>query len=200
MRRLLLILGLPFVLISCGKSDGEEMLYKYQEDNVKSGLNMELSDLDFKIIKVKEVGNITAHDSAVIYRKKLVKLWFGEDATKQESDTLTYDFVIRRLDSMRSQAQSIILSNIALDKEYENYEWKETRDNATSAYLDASSWKIMDDSYRKKPDSILSVKYEANYSMNNPMLNNNKQTFDKYYYSNTEKTMFIKEEDHSSSK
>jgi len=194
MKNKLLAVGFTIVLASCGKSKEEQLLYDYQSDNVKSGLNMNVEDLNFEIHEIKEVGKITALDSANMYKEKLAKLWFGEDASKEQLDTISYDYVITRLDTMRSQAQSIILSNIRLGQDWENYEWKKKRDDATDAYVEAKFYKTRDSSFRVKPDSILSIKYQANYSINNPMLNNSKQTFDKYFYSNPEKTKFIREE------
>lgn len=44
------------------------------------------------------------------------------------------------------------------------------------------------------PDLVLSVKYRATYSLNNPRLDNKNQTYDKVFYTNKDQTKFIKEE------
>jgi hypothetical protein len=194
MNKFLLIVGVAILAVSCGKSNGEQMLYNYQQDNVKNGLNMELEDLEFEIKEVKEVGKITAADSARIYEEKLPLMWFGDDVTKEESDTLSFDYVLTKLDAMKKSYQEIIIANIKLGEEYKNYEWTKKRDNATDAYFEVLEWELAKNSFQKKPDSILSIKYQATYSINNPMLNNSRQTFDKYYYSDPENSNFIKEE------
>lgn len=182
------------ILVSCGKSKGEQMLYDYQQESVKSGLNMNVEDLELEIKEVKEVEQITAADSAKVYKEKLVHLWLGEDANREEADTLTYEYVITELDTLKNRYQEIILANIRADRSYANYEWKEKRDNMIDAYSDAVFWKMVNDAYLKKPDSVLSVKYQGTYSIKNPLLNNNKQTFDKYFYSDPKNEKFIKEE------
>ncbi|WP_373521067.1 hypothetical protein, partial [Aquiflexum sp.] len=48
--------------------------------------------------------------------------------------------------------------------------------------------------FSKNPDTILSTKYKASYSIKNPLLSNAKQTFNKVFYTNIDQTEFIKEE------
>jgi len=193
MKRLLLTIAITALLASCGKSEGEQMLYDYQKDNVKSGLNMDLEDLAFEIKEVKEVDKITAADSVNFYRNKLAELWLGEGYDTKEADTLTYEYVITELDSLEKGYQKLILLNIELGQEYKNYALKDKRDQASDWHLNALTWKMYNDTYQKRPDSILSTKYQAQYSINNPMLNNNKQTFDKYFYTNSENSKIIEE-------
>lgn len=194
MKKTLLIVGMAIAAASCGKSKGEQLLYDYQKASVKSNLNMDLEDLAFEIKEVKEVEQITAADSAAFYKKKLGVLWIGEDAPTEEVDTLSYGYVIRELDTLVNRYQQLILLNIQLDQEYKNYELKRERDQMIEARADAMVWQMFNDSYQKKPDSILSFKYQGTYSMNNPLLNNNKQTFDKYFFSDPENEKFIAEE------
>lgn len=194
MKKVLLVVGLAAVVVSCTKAKGEELLYNYQKESVKAGLNMDLEDLEFEIIEVKEAGTVTARDSAQMYKEKLIKFWFGEDIVKEEADTLSYTFVVSQMDTMQKNIQRIIELNIEMDQSYENYEYKRKAEEAKENQLEVLSWMEHDQKYSKNLDSVLSYKYLATYSINNPMLNNNKQTFDKYFYSNPEQTKFIKEE------
>lgn len=194
MKKLLLISITTLLLTSCGKSKEEQMLYDYQANNAKEGLNMNVEDLNLEIEEVKKVKEIKASDSIKFYKDKLSVLWNGDDASEKERDTLSYDFVITQLDTLKSRYQQMIILNIKADKAYENYEWESKRDNAIDAYVDAASWKSVNDAYLKDPDSILSIKYKASYSINNPMLNNAKQSFSKFYYTDASNEEFIKEE------
>ncbi|MBW2961309.1 hypothetical protein [Mesonia aestuariivivens] len=194
MKKLLLIATISTLLISCGRSHEEELLYNYQKDKIKENINMNIDDLNFEISEINKVEEITAKDSLKFYRDKLVNLWLGEDAEKNKKDTLTYDYVLGQLDTLRSRYQGIVLANIKADRAYENYEWEKKRDQMIDAIYDVKIWKNKSDSYQKSPEKVVSTKYKASYSINNPMLNDSKQTFDKFYYTNTEDNKFIKEE------
>ena len=192
MKKLSLLLTVIF-MASCGRSHEEQLLYEYQQDNFKSSINVDVEDLNLQIHSIEKVEEIRASDSMEIYRDKLANLW-SPDLLPEEKDTLTYRFVIRELDTLQKQYQELILGNIRLNREHRNYELKRTRDQVAEAHTDAIFWNMVDGIYSKNPDSILSIKYKASYSVNNPMLNNTKQTFDKYFYSNSENSKLIKEE------
>jgi len=184
---------LTILTISCGNNKEEQMLYDFQSNNIKEILNTDLKELDFKINSIEKIGEIKSSDSLLFLKNKLALLWFGDDATEKEKDTLSYDFVIKELDSSINYYNSIILSGIKVGNEFMNYdEYKDKRDNATDAKYKTMMWKYKAIFYSEKPDSILSVKYKANYSIMNPMLNV-KQTFDKIYYTDASRMKFIKE-------
>jgi len=191
MKKLLLLTAISFLLFSCGKSHEEEMLYNYQKDKMKKNINMDIDDLDFEISEIKKIEEIKASDSAKIYKEKLMTLWYSDNV---RNDTLSYDFVLTELDTLKNRYQQIILANIKSDRAYENYDWKDKRDQMIDAIYDVKDWKESNDKYVENPDMVLSTKYEASYSINNPMLNNSKQSFSKLYYSDSNNKKFIKEE------
>jgi hypothetical protein len=183
----LLLIALTF---SCGKDKGSQMLYDYNSDIIKEMFSTNLEELDFKVNSIEKIGEIKSSDSIKILKEKLVLTWFGEDATQKEKDTLSFEFVTNKLESLTDKYQEIILSNISLDEDYKNYEYTEKRDKNILLTVNIRSWKNKFDSYSKKPDSILSVKYNATYSLTNPLLKI-KQTHNNIYYTNAEQTKFI---------
>lgn len=189
----ILFLLLIVLTVSCGKSKQEQMLYDYQSKGVKDLFNTNLEELDFKINSVEKIGEIKASDSIKIYKDKLVTLWFGRASVQNEKDTLKYEYVITELDTLINAYQGLILSHIKSNQAYLNYDLKEKRNNSIKEKVYVESWKSQSDFYNKKPDSILSTKYKANYSITNPVLKL-KQSFDKIYYTDAGQTKFIHEE------
>lgn len=194
MKKTILIL-LTFSLIACGKSKEEQMLYDFKAKSIKELFNSTPKDLNFKINSIKFDRNVIAKDSAKHYKDKLSIAWFGKNPNKEQSDTLTFKFVIQELESMINIYQEMIISNIKLDRDYKNYEYKKNRDETIESKAEIMIMKMYYDDYIKTPDSILCKKYLSNYSLNNPSLNNVKQTFDRYLYSNKDDSKIIAEED-----
>lgn len=180
--------------LSCGKSNEEQMLYDYNSKNVKEMFKTNLEELKFKINSIEKIGEVKASDSINIFKNELAKCWFGEKYIQKERDTLSYDYVIKEIKKLNDTYQEIILNNIKLDEEYSNYEYTEKRNKGIEALVNVESWKNEANSYSKKPNEVLSVKYKASYSLINPVLKI-KQDFDKIYYTNSKKTKFIKEEE-----
>ncbi|MGM0934030.1 MAG: hypothetical protein ACQEWD_11355 [Bacteroidota bacterium] len=182
------------LLISCGRSSEEQMLYDYQKENVKSGLNMDIEDLDFEIHSIEKDEEIKALDSLTYHKNELAVLWLGDDPDPVEKDTLTYKYVINSIENVREDYHEIMLLNIRAGKEYRNYEYEGKRERMGEALLKAQISQMMYNSYSRNPDSLLSVKYKTSYSINNPMMNNARQTFDKYFYTNSNQSKFIAED------
>ncbi|WP_145993543.1 hypothetical protein [Tenacibaculum dicentrarchi] len=192
MKKITLLL-LTIMTISCGNNKEEQMLYDYQSKGIKKMFNTNLKELDFKINSVEKVLDIKSSDSLIFFKNKLSILWLGKNADQKKKDTLTFEYVIKELDTLVNTYQSIIISNIRLGNKYKNYEYKEKRNKYIDSKVNAESWKRKSELYSKNPDSILSNKYKANYSITNPILKV-KQTFDKFYYTNATQTKFIFEE------
>lgn len=163
MKKYLLILG-TMILISCGKNKGEQMLYKYQQENFKS-LNIDLKDLDFKIKKVERVGDITASDSLRIIEENFLPAKFWENVTDSTDEAkLT---TIRYIGIGKGMSESTIENLLKIGKQYIRLS--------------------------KSPDAILSSKYRATYTLKNPILNIT-QTFDDIFYTNIDQTEFVRKE------
>jgi hypothetical protein len=206
MKKVTLILLTAILIASCGKNKGEQMLYDYQQNNVKA-LNFDLADLDFEIKKVEKINDITASDSLKLLKKEFANYW-KIDAEQSLVDTLSFKYVKRVLnetitqqDTLYKLYQKSVLTAIRIDDYSYELESKRKRDKAMDEMFSyqktLAAVETLEKYYNKlaeKPDSILSSKYKANYSLKNPMLGNTKQTFEKEYYTNSSQTEFVKEE------
>jgi hypothetical protein len=206
MKKYILLLLVATLIVSCGKNKREQMLYDYQQQNVKS-LNFDLADLDFKIQKIEKVSDIKVADSLKHLKKEFSEYW-EKDAEQSLVDTLSFTYVksvlneaIAHQDTLYKLYQESVLTAIRLDDYSYRLESKRKRDKAidemTSYRKTLGKVESIEKYYNKlseKPDSILSSKYKAKYSLNNPIMGNAKQTFDKIFYTNASQTEFIKEE------
>ena len=207
MKKITLLLLTATLIVSCGKNKGEQMLYDYQQNNVKA-LNFDLADLDFEIKKVEKINDITASDSLKLLKKEFAEYW-KKDAEQSLVDTLSFKYVksvlnetITRKDTLYKLYQEAVLTAIQIDNYSYELESKRKRDKAMDemfsykkTLLEVETLEKYYNKLSEKPDSILSSKYKANYSLKNPMLGNTKQTFEKIFYTNASQTEFIKEED-----
>ena len=207
MKKITLLLIGSLFLVSCGKNQGEQMLHDYQQKNARA-LNFDIKDLDFKVLEIEKIGDITSVDSMKIIKREFAEYW-TKSPEQSLVDTLSFDYVkgvlnqsISHQDTLSKLYQKSVLTAIEIrDYSYE-LDSKRKRDKALDekfSFKETLS-KIEDlelyhNALSVKPDSVLSTKYAATYSMNNPMLGNAKQTFDKVYYTNGEQSKFIKEEE-----
>jgi len=206
MKKITLLLIGAILFISCGNSKEEQMLYDYQQRNVKS-MNFDLKDLDYKVQEIKKVSDITAADS-IKHLKHDLALYWTKNPDQALVDTLTFGYIknvleqgMAQQDTLRKLYQQAVLTAIRIgDYSYE-LESKRKRDKAIDDLHDykeaLSSIEELEGRYNelsKQPDAILSTKYRAIYSLNNPLLGNTKQTFDKFFYTNKEQTEFVDEE------
>lgn len=201
-KQLLIILSASF-LISCNNKE-KNMLKEYQQENA-SALNINIDDLDFKVESIKKIKDITSSDSSKIVKQELVKLW-GSEFIDKTKDSITFEYVIKELEKSVDKSQKLydtshelVLSSISEGDYIGEYNSKDTRDKASDVLLEfrvllgqANELNKIYTEYKNDKDKVLSVKYEATYSMKNPMLGNVKQTFHKYFYSdrNNEKFLF----------
>lgn len=206
MKKITLVLLGVTLLASCGKNKEEQMLYDYQQKNVKA-LNFDLKDLDFKIGKIDKIADITAKDSLRFLKKELSEFW-KKDAEQSLIDTLSFKYIksiltenIAQQDTLQKLYQKSVLTAIRIDDYSYQLESKEKRDKAIDEMYSnkeiLAKVEKLEKHYNelsKNPSSILTTKYKANYSLKNPLLGSTNQTFDKLFYTNTAQTEFIKEE------
>lgn len=200
-----LLLGAAF-LVSCGRNKEEQMLYDYQQENVKA-MNFNLDDLEFDIENIEKVADITAADSAKEVKHEFAVYWKNNPDPKLV-DTLRFEYVkqvlneaMKQQDTLQKLYQEAVLTAIRIDDYSYELESKQKRDKAMDEYYSYKKTLITIEGLEKrytaltkKPDSVLSVKYAATYSLKNPMLGNTKQTFNKVFYTNAAQTKFVKEE------
>lgn len=201
----LLLIGVTF-MVSCGNNKEEQMLYDYQQKNVKA-LNFDLKDLEYNVQEIEKVTDITAADSIKHLKQELSEFW-TKNPEQSLVDTLSFQYVkkvlnesITQQDTLYKLYQESVLTAIRIDDYSYELESKRKRDDAMDEMFSykktLSEVESLEKYYNKlseKPDSILSSKYKAIYSLKNPMLGNTKQTFDKIFYTNSEQTVFVKEE------
>lgn len=206
MKKIILLLIGTFLMVSCGKNKEEQMLYDYQQKNAKS-LNFDLDDLDFKIDKVEKVADITASDSLKILKEELAGI-LVENPKQSLIDTLSFKYVkdatneaIADYESIIKNYQEAVISASTRGDLLSKYKYEDERNKAIRDKVDVLSklfrveW--LENYYNLlavNPDSILTSKFTAKYSQNNPLLGNTKQTFEKTFYTNSEQTEFVKSE------
>ncbi|WP_373496782.1 hypothetical protein [Aquiflexum sp.] len=205
MKKITLLL-MTVLIYSCGNNKEEQMLYDYQQKNVKS-MNFDLKDLDYKVQEIEKVTDITAADSLKHLKYELAEFW-KKNPEQSLVDTLSFQYVknvlnesITQQDTLYKLYQESVLTAIRIDDYSYELESKRKRDDAMDEMFsykktlsDVESLEKYFNKLSEKPDSILSSKYKAIYSLKNPMLGNTKQTFDKIFYTNSEQTAFVKEE------
>ena len=106
MRKSIPFLLLSLLFISCGRySPEEQMLYDYENKGAQESLAVELSELDFQILKVEIVDSVIAMDS-LTYFFDVFKSEF-EDALP-EIDENSYDKLIETYDSSYKGYDSLV--------------------------------------------------------------------------------------------
>ena len=206
MKKIILHVLTALLIVSCGYNKSEQMLYNYHQKDA-AALNFDLADLDFKIEKIEKISDITAADSIKHVKKEFAGFWL-DNPSQTLIDTLSFPFVksvineiIAQDEALYNQYQQAIatatqMSNYTAQLEYELK--RDELENKIGSYKQSlSEIEILEkkfNQYSEKPDAILSAKYEAKYSSNNPMLSNTKQSFNKVYYTNVSQTEFIKAE------
>ena len=195
MKKLLLLLCV-FVL-SCSENKGEQMLTEYVSKGIKH-INLNINDTDFKIISVVKIADIRSSDSLSFVteyfeKKKLKKINYFKHRIKEDQKSLieyqqkleneTFkslkEFYINQIEG----AKSDITRNNELIELYNG--------DCKGTFLESALVKI--NAFTKKPDSILSTKYIAKYTMTNPLLQI-KQSFNKVLYTDANQSSFISEE------
>jgi len=182
------------------------MLYDYHQKDA-SIMNFDLEDLDFKIQKIDKIEEVAAADSLKLLKHKFASIW-KKNPEQSLTDTISFKYVKGLLnesivyqDTLTALYQKSVITAIKVNNYSYELDSKRKRDKAIDEKFDYKETleeiEKIEQYYNelsKKPDSVLSVKYKATYSLNNPMLNNVKQTFNRVYYTNANQTEFVIEE------
>src|SRR5690554_7279391 len=91
MKKITLLLIGAILFISCENNKEEQMLYDYQQKNVKS-MNFDLKDLDYKVQEIEKVADITAADSIKYLKQELAEYW-TKNPEQSLVDTLSFQYV-----------------------------------------------------------------------------------------------------------
>lgn len=193
MKKILIILT-SLTLASCGQSKEEKLISDYVQTFGDSKI-----DANFKMKNLEKQNDITAKDSLVI-----LKSYFEEkknDKISQFQETIDYNK--ERLEEKTKDLAESNPSFTSINELYQEYiddaisEIKRNEKNielyqgdCKGTFLEPILIKISD--YEKKGDKVLYTKYKASYSINNPMLNNTKQEFEREFYINSDKTEVIR--------
>lgn len=203
--KIIILIFFTILFISCGNNKEEQMLYDYQQKIVRAG-NFDLKDLDFKIQKIEKIANIKASDSLKSLKFQLADSW-RENPEQSFVDTLSFGYVKNALqDAIHDSFESIstLQKKTLTAIKLKDYSYQEHSGVMRLKALDDIKFytenldkvRVLEEYYKglaKNPDSVLSTKYNAIYSMHSPMLNV-RQTFDRVYYTNAAQTKFVKEE------
>jgi hypothetical protein len=189
MKKITLLLIATTLILSCTKNKEEQILYEYQKQKL-ANINFNINDLDFNIESLTKINEIKSKDSMAFFKNKLITYYKTSD---KEKETITFDYVIKQLDTLINSYQELILLRAKAGNSYLNYEDKESRNKFIEEKVHVESWKAQYNEYNKNPELILSTKYQAKYTILNPLMGNAKQTFEKYFYTNANQTKFIKE-------
>lgn len=202
MKKILLLALFINLLASCG-DNVDDMLYEYQKKSTMN-LNLDPNDLDFEVKNVKKIKEIKSKDSIDLIKIELAKYW-KPNPSKELIDTLTINHVRNELIKAKNNLNKISETHKKIIKksieggfpEYEK-EHREKLAKTKSDFLELKTYlKKIDEiekrqnRYIKNPEDLISVKYKIKYTMRNPLMNNNKQTFEKYFYTNKEQTKII---------
>ncbi len=198
-----LILG-TLLIVSCGKSKETKMLYEYQQ--AYFGV-LNADDLDLKVQSMEKIGDIKASDSMKVLKRELGEYW-AKDTDQSITDTLSFKYVKDLLnetivdkDTMSRLYQKAMISGMEIKNPAYEREAERKRDEAIDekvfyqeTLLNVESLESKFNSLAKNPNSILSSKYRATYTLNNPRLENKIQTYNKVFYTDGFHTKFVKEE------
>ena len=196
MKKLIPFLLLSLLFVSCGGySLEEQMLYDYENKGAQESLAVELSELDFQILKVEIIDSVIAMDS-LTYFFDVFKLEF-EDALP-EIDENSYDKLIETYDSNYKGYDSLVgvyeKNNDPFGKS-KVLEFSKQRDTH-KAYRDkVVELKNRFDYFMDMGSNTLAYKFKGTYSLKNPLLNNLVQTHEKLYFTNSDGTKFVKTEE-----
>jgi len=184
-------------MISCGKSKEEQLISDYAQT-----LGDAKMDLNFKMISLEKIKDITAKDSLSIFTeyfnvKKAEKIESLTETLESEKEQLEYHY--KNLEDKKKNLASTKKSSDYysiyvgwVEDEEKSIEdskksikmWEDAITNyngdCKGTFLEPVLISIKD--YEKKGDEILVSKFRANYSMNNPLLNNTKQEITRIYY------------------
>ncbi|HEX9827399.1 MAG TPA: hypothetical protein VGA80_12450 [Flavobacteriaceae bacterium] len=190
----ILIIVTALTLASCGQSKEEKLISDYVQTFGDSKI-----DANFKMKNLEKLNDITAKDSLEILKSyfeekknnKISQFQESIDSNKERLDKYTKDLaetnpnntsIVELYQKYIDEAKSEIERN---EKNIELYQT-----DCKGTFLEPVLIAITD--YEKQGDKVLYTKYKASYSVNNPMLNNTKQEFEREFYINADKTNVVK--------
>lgn len=203
-KKVIAIITISLLIISCGKSKEEQMMYDYNKSSYLKNLNTNIDNRDFKIVSIDKIKDITANDSMRYYKKKFTEYWIS-NPSKELIDTLSFAYVkdvlkksIKQKDTLMKLYQEAVLTAIKFSNVSYEYESKRKRDKATDDLFDykkrLAEIEAIEKRYNnlsKSPNDVLSVKYKGTYDIKAAA---GLMTYTKYYYTNKQGTEFIESE------
>ncbi len=198
LRKITLITIVFNLLFSCSRYSKEQMLYDYVKKTSFEKLNVNIDHLDFNILLLMKISNITAKDSLILMQKyfdikKKEKIdYFTQQLELYKNLNMGYAYTIKNtknqsINDMHQDFTDNIEENIKRIQNCINL----YNGDCKGTFLEPVLSKIK--RYKMNPDKVLSSKYEANYTLTDPTLNAT-ETFNYYYYTNLHNTSFIKDE------
>ena len=172
-------LFVSLVFFSCSMSKEELLISEYEQtlENTKTDLNLKFKKLEF-------VKNITWKDSLSLLKKYFDKSR-KERIKYEENEIIELNKKIKnriKYGSSYSIYEEIIKVK---QKHIESF-----KGDCKGTYLEKTYLKIHNSNLNS--DSILSKEYDVIYTIQNPLLNNVKQTIFKKYYLNSDLTKILK--------
>lgn len=186
---------LAIITISCEKSKEEKLISDYTQTIGKAKM-----DLNFKMINLEKIRDITAKDSA-----EILKPIFEETRTEKLSQ-LTHSLQVNTmLEFYQNQLEDWKQSKVTGKYKNERIEYyeksiveeKENIENSKKvieAYKTDCKGTFLEplyntiQQYEEAPDKLLATEYNATYTIENPMLNNAKQEINTTYLLNGDRT------------
>ncbi len=196
MKKITLLLLGATLMLSCGKSKEEQLIADYAQT-----LGDAKMDLNFKMKNLEKVEDITAKDSLEILKsyftkKKANKISEFQDGINYNKENL--DKNTKELAETNPNHSSLVeLYERYINEaksEIERYEQniKLYEGDCQGTFLEPVLISIKD--YEKRGDEILVSKFKANFTMNNPLLNNTKQEITRTYYLDGDRTKVLSTE------
>jgi hypothetical protein len=189
MKRTSILFLFSLAIISCGKNKEEKMFTEFKAKELQEALKTTPEELNFKIESITKTKEIKASDSIKYLHSKLLETYKGAE---EEKNIITYDYAIKQIDTLITSIQELISLNTQAGKSYENYDFKDERDNWIKKKTNLEAWKNETEEYSKNKNKILSVEYTVKYAIDNPLLKI-KQNFTSQIYSNRENAKIINE-------
>lgn len=196
MKKTITIFTIAILLISCGKSKEEQMMYDFNKENYLKSLDMNIDNSDFKIISIEKVKDITTKDSLDILQP------YFEAKQKEKLSQLD--------ETLRLYKQSLETSKKGLETakypEYkELYAKRVSRDendirktdsiitiyknDCKGTFLEKTYADIQN--YKSNPNTVLTTQYKGTYEIKAPA---GIMTYTYNYYTNREGTEFVESE------
>lgn len=187
MKKLTLIIGL-IIFTSCSLSKEKQLISDYEQTigNTKTDLNL-------KFEKVEFVKDITSKDSSDFLTK------FVNEEKEKEIKNLTelIDIDEETIQIFRESGLSEEMINVIAKETFQQIENNKSilqlyNEDCRRTPLEPILIKI--NKLETNLDSVLCKEYDVTYTIENPFLNNAKQTLSKIYYINSDITKILKVE------